>query len=66
MAVLFISEKYVKDNSYIDNNVDDKLLTPLIILAQDKHILPVTGTSLTPISKSQSDTVSCTPTPKFR
>jgi|GEM_PF-502416 len=46
MSVLFISEKYVKDNSYIDNNVDDKLLTPLIILAQDKHILPVTGTSL--------------------
>jgi hypothetical protein len=46
MAVLFISEKYLKDNSYIDNNVDDKLITPLIILAQDKHILPVTGTSL--------------------
>jgi len=46
MSVLFISEKYLKDNSYIDNNVDDKLLTPLIILAQDKHVLPITGTSL--------------------
>jgi len=46
MAVLFISEKFVKDNSYIDNNVDDKLITPLIILAQDKHILPVIGTSI--------------------
>jgi hypothetical protein len=44
--VLFISEKYIKDNSIIDNNVDDKLLAPLIILAQDKYILPLTGTSL--------------------
>jgi len=46
MSVLFISEKYIKDNSYIDNNVEDKLITPLIILAQDKHILPIIGTSL--------------------
>jgi hypothetical protein len=44
--VLFISEKYVKDNSGIDNNVDDKLLSPIIILAQDKYILPLVGTSL--------------------
>src|SRR5438270_113564 len=46
MSVLIISEKYIKDNSIIDNNVDDKLLTPVIILAQDKHILPLAGTSL--------------------
>jgi hypothetical protein len=46
MSILLISEKYVKDNSWIDNNVDDKLITQVIILAQDKHILPLTGTSL--------------------
>ena len=46
MSVLLISEKYLKDNSYIDNNMEDKLLTPIILLTQDKYILPLVGTSL--------------------
>lgn len=46
MAVLLISEQYIKDNSLIEGNVEAKLLTPMIILSQDKYILPLLGTTL--------------------
>lgn len=44
--VLFIGESYVKDTSYIDENVDAKLLRSTIIETQDFRILPILGTAL--------------------
>lgn len=47
MAIaLFITEQYIKDTSYIDENVDMKLLRDVIELAQEKYILPLLGTGL--------------------
>lgn len=44
--VLFISEQYIKDTSYFDENVDMKLIRDVIELAQEKYILPLLGTGL--------------------
>jgi len=44
--VLFISEKYIKDTSYIDENVDAKLLRNLIADTQEYKVLPIVGTAL--------------------
>jgi hypothetical protein len=44
--VLFISETYIKDTSYIDENVDVKLLRNSILETQDMRILPILGTGL--------------------
>lgn len=44
--VLFISEQYVKDTSYIDENVDIKLLRANILETQEVRILPILGTAL--------------------
>ena len=44
--VLFITEQFVKDNSPINGNVDDKYITTTIDLCQRKYILPILGTAL--------------------
>lgn len=44
--VLFTSEKYIKDTSVIDENVDVKVIRDMIEVAQDLHILPLLGTGL--------------------
>ena len=46
MAVLFISETYVKNNTLIDENVDVRLLLPSITDAQELRIHPICGTPL--------------------
>lgn len=43
---LFITLDFLKRNSFIQNNVDDALLKPLIGLVQDKYITPVLGSEL--------------------
>lgn len=43
MATLFISEQYIKATSYIDENVDIKLIRNAIAEAQDFRILPILG-----------------------
>ena len=44
--ILFISEQYIKDTSYIDENVDIKLLRSSILETQDIRILSILGTAL--------------------
>ena len=44
--ILFISEQYIKDTSYIDENVDAKLLRSNILETQDVRTLPKLGTAL--------------------
>ena len=44
MAVLFISETYVKNNTLIDENVDMRLILPSIKDAQELRIHPILGT----------------------
>ena len=47
MAVaLFITEQFIKDNTIIDGNVDDKYITTTIADSQKIHILPLLGTAL--------------------
>ena len=46
MAVLFISETYVKNNTIIDENVDMRLILPSILDAQELRIHPICGTPL--------------------
>lgn len=46
MATLFISEQYIKDTSYVDENVDVKLLQSNILETQDFRILHILGTNL--------------------
>jgi hypothetical protein len=44
--VLFISEQFIKDNSYIDDNVDVKVLRQVIYTAQQMRIKPIVGTGI--------------------
>lgn len=44
--VILISESYIKEYTFIDNNVDYKLLKPIIMLAQKLHIETLTGSTL--------------------
>lgn len=53
--ILFISEQYIKDTSYIDENVDVKLLRANILETQDIRILPILGTALYEELKTQID-----------
>jgi hypothetical protein len=46
MAVLFISENKLKENSFINENVDDKLLRTTIIQVQDMQVHPLLGSGL--------------------
>ncbi len=44
---LFISTDRLKKDSALGGSVDDNLLLPYILMAQDRYILPVLGTKLT-------------------
>ena len=44
--ILFINETALKESSLINENVDMKMITPTIRLAQEKNILPLLGTGL--------------------
>tara|TARA_R100000781_G_scaffold17246_3_gene13803 strand:+ start:1783 stop:2355 length:573 start_codon:yes stop_codon:yes gene_type:complete len=44
---LFISTNRLKKDSALGGSVDDNLLLPYILMAQDRYILPVLGTDLT-------------------
>lgn len=43
---LFIGETYLKDSSYIDENVDVKLIRNSILETQEMRMLPILGTGL--------------------
>jgi len=45
-SVIFISETYLKDSSYIDENVDVKLLRNSILETQEMRIRGIVGTAL--------------------
>lgn len=45
-AIILISEKYLKDFSSFDSNVDTKLTNSSIAYAQELYIMPVLGTDL--------------------
>lgn len=51
--VIFISEQYIKDTSYIDENVDIKLLRNSILETQDIRIRGIIGTGLYDQLKTQ-------------
>lgn len=42
----FLSTQYLKDNTVVNNNVDNELLEPFIITAQNKYIESILGTAL--------------------
>lgn len=44
--IQFISETKVKDNSFINGNVDDKVLVPVILDCQIDYILPIIGSGI--------------------
>ena len=44
--ILFISVQTIKDRTGLHNNVDDKLINPEILTAQDMFILPALGSAL--------------------
>jgi hypothetical protein len=44
---LFISTDRLKRDSALGGSVDDNLLLPYILMAQDRYILPILGTDLT-------------------
>lgn len=46
MAAFFISEEKLKQNSLINENVDDKIIRPLLIMVQDMYIQPAIGSGL--------------------
>jgi hypothetical protein len=60
MAVIFISEQALKDNSIINENVDMKVLLPVIKLAQEKYMMPILGTGLYNELKTQITAASIT------
>jgi len=60
MAVIFISEQALKDNSIINENVDMKVLLPVIKLAQEKYMMPILGTGLYNKLKTQITAASIT------
>lgn len=44
--VFMVSTAYLKENSVIEANVDEKVIRPNILKAQDKYIQPILGTRL--------------------
>ena len=50
---LYISSTRLKKDSAIGGSVDDNLIMPYILLAQDMHILPILGTDLDAKLKSE-------------
>ena len=53
--VYFISETSLKENSYINDNVDDRLLMPTLIMVQDTYLQPILGTPLFEDFKTKID-----------
>lgn len=52
-TALFISEQYIKDMSYLDENVDVNIIRPVILEAQDIHIHTLLGSALFDYLKAQ-------------
>lgn len=46
MATIWIGQEYLINNSVIDDNTEYDKIIPVIILVQDKYVLPLLGTSL--------------------
>lgn len=46
MPSLIITERYLKENSVINDNADAKVITPTIFIVQDLYIHPILGTDL--------------------
>lgn len=44
--ILFLSEQFIKDNSFVSDNVDPKQLLPTLKAVQDIQIHPMLGTAL--------------------
>ena len=44
--VLWMTEDYFKDNSILNENVDWRVVQPIMILVQDQYIHPILGTNL--------------------
>jgi hypothetical protein len=44
--VLIMTEQYLKENGVINGNSDMGIITPTIVLVQDKYIHPILGTDL--------------------
>jgi hypothetical protein len=44
--ILFVSVETIKERTGLHNNVDEKLVNPEILTAQDMYILPALGTAL--------------------
>ena len=55
MATYLINPKTLKETAYVDENVDDKLLSNTIVYVQDLYILPKLGTGLLNELKTQID-----------
>lgn len=56
---LFITPQFVKDNSFPNDNVEEKLLVKAIRIAEDKYIQPIIGGNLyaTLISQIRANTI---------
>lgn len=50
---LAITERYLKEHSIINGNADMSIITPTIILVQDKYLHPILGTPLFDEIKAQ-------------
>lgn len=59
--VQFINEKRLKEDSYINENVDMKILLPTIRLVQDKYIHQILGTALYKLIETQISGETLTP-----
>lgn len=46
MEVLLISTQFIKDNSVIDNNIDDKIIANTIMFVQESTMQEILGTKL--------------------
>lgn len=44
--IALIGDQYLKDNAWVNQNVDPQLIRPTIRLVQEMHILPLLGTAL--------------------
>lgn len=60
MANYFIHPNEIKATAYIDENVDDKLITNATAIAQDLYILPMIGSGIDGELKTQISTDSLT------
>jgi hypothetical protein len=61
---LLITSQYLRENSIISDAVDDKILDPIILIAQDKYIHPLLGGVL--YNKILDDIKNSTLTPTYK